>query len=72
MNLNDNLPKALNTITEAIDLYKPLAERLPQRFTEPLFLAYRTLADVLDGHGRVDEADHLRQQLDEALADPEE
>ncbi|WFE66755.1 MULTISPECIES: hypothetical protein [Micromonospora] len=40
------------------------------RTTDPLFSAYRTLADVLDGLGRSEEAANLRGQLDRAPGGP--
>ena len=64
VNVDNNLSAALDAITEAISLYKPLTARLPQRFAGELFSAYRTLTDVLAGLGRTDEANDLRQQLD--------
>jgi hypothetical protein len=68
VNVKGRLPAALDAVTEAINLYKPLTERL-QMFTEELSSAYRTLADVLDGLGRTDEAQDLRRQLDKASSD---
>jgi Tetratricopeptide repeat len=58
-----NLPQALESVTEAIALYVPLAQRLPQMFAGRLFSAYQTLANVLDGLGRTQEAADLRRQL---------
>jgi len=54
-----NLPQ----VCEAISIYEPLVEHLPQRFGEQLLAAYRTLADVFDGLGHSEEAAGLRQQL---------
>ncbi|MEV1012516.1 tetratricopeptide repeat protein [Micromonospora sp. NPDC049801] len=59
-----NLPEALKAITEATQLYGSLAKRMPQKFAGQALSAYRTLADVLEGVGRRDEANGLRQQLD--------
>ncbi|MEV0941768.1 tetratricopeptide repeat protein, partial [Micromonospora wenchangensis] len=70
VNVQTNLPQALDSITESITLYHPLAEQLPQRFGGQMFSAYRTLVDVLDGLGRSDEAADLRRQLDEATSGP--
>ncbi|MET8042221.1 tetratricopeptide repeat protein [Micromonospora sp. NPDC005215] len=64
--IDRNLPKALAAVHEAIVLYEGLAEQVPQRFGDDLWSAYRTLADVLNGLGRTDEAIDLRRQLDEA------
>jgi hypothetical protein len=64
-----NLPHALESVTEATDLYLPLAQQFPQMFTGSLFSAYRTLADVLDGLGRIEEAADLRRRLDELSED---
>ncbi|SCG39625.1 hypothetical protein GA0070623_0570 [Micromonospora rifamycinica] len=66
VNVKANFVEALEATTEAITIYGPLAEQLPAVFAERLFAAYRTLADVLDGLGRTDEAAELRRQLDEA------
>jgi tetratricopeptide (TPR) repeat protein len=71
-NIKDNLPEALNAITEAIGIYQPLTEQLPQRFAGQLFSAYRTLAEVLEGLGRTGEADDLRRQLDQAFTGTQE
>ena len=64
VNLKDNLTGAFNAIDELISLYESSAQQLPQRFADQLFLAYRTLADVLETLGRTDESEDLRQQLD--------
>nr|WP_221382465.1 tetratricopeptide repeat protein [Actinoplanes polyasparticus] len=66
VNVPANYAEALKSITEAISLYEPLGRRLPEMFSGQLFSACRTLADVLDGLGRTEEATNLRQQLDEA------
>ncbi|WP_327009725.1 tetratricopeptide repeat protein [Dactylosporangium sp. NBC_01737] len=60
--LRADLAAALAAITEAIELYKPLTERLPHVFTEQLSSAYRTLDDVLSGLGRLTEVRDLRRQ----------
>ncbi|MGC5664516.1 tetratricopeptide repeat protein [Micromonospora sp. WMMD723] len=70
MNGRMHLPQALESVTEAIDLYQPLAQQLPQMFGGQLISALRTLAEVLDGLGRGDEAADLRRQLDEAVSSP--
>ncbi|WP_050777811.1 tetratricopeptide repeat protein [Micromonospora sp. ATCC 39149] len=69
VNVQANLPQALESVAEAIGLYQPLAQQLPQLFAGRLLAAYRTLADVLDGLGRADEATELRRQLAEATGD---
>ncbi|MEV6803021.1 hypothetical protein AB0M91_32455, partial [Micromonospora rifamycinica] len=56
-------------VTEAVTIYERLTEKLPAVFAERLFVAYHTLAAVLDGLGRTDEAAELRRQLDEATGD---
>ncbi len=66
VNGQHNWPAALESITEAIDIFGPLTEQLPQMFGGRLFAAYRTQADVLAGLGRLDEANDLRRQIDEA------
>ncbi|MEU7617713.1 hypothetical protein AB0M91_28780 [Micromonospora rifamycinica] len=70
VNVQTNLPQALDSITDAITLYQPLAQQLRQMFGGQLFSAYRTLADVLDGLGRSEEAADLRRQLDQAPSGP--
>ncbi|MFE7869455.1 hypothetical protein ACFUYE_03810 [Micromonospora humida] len=42
------LHRGLEAITEAVNIYEPLAEQLPAVFAERLFAA-QTLARVLDG-----------------------
>ncbi|SCF32868.1 tetratricopeptide repeat protein [Micromonospora chaiyaphumensis] len=61
--VQDNLPHALGAVTEAVGLYSRLAEQLPQAFGRQLLSACHTMADVLDGLGRIDEASELRRQL---------
>ncbi|MFJ8689643.1 hypothetical protein [Micromonospora wenchangensis] len=73
MSVKANFVEGLEATTEAITIYGPLAEQLPAVFAERLFAAYQTLADILDGLGRADEAAELRRQLDAATgggADP--
>ncbi|MFC8902963.1 tetratricopeptide repeat protein, partial [Micromonospora sp. NPDC057140] len=70
VNAQTNLPQALDSVTEAIDLYQSLARQLPQVFEGQLFSAYQTFIDVLDGLGRSDEAADLRRQLDEVTSGP--
>ncbi|WFE66013.1 hypothetical protein O7625_23225 [Micromonospora sp. WMMD714] len=70
VNGQTNLPQALETVTEAINLYQPLAEQLPQRFGGHLSSARQTLAYVLDGLGRSEEAADLRRLLDEGTSGP--
>ncbi|WIN00121.1 tetratricopeptide repeat protein [Actinoplanes oblitus] len=66
VNVKANYAQALESVTEAISLYKSLAEQLPDMFLGQLSSAYRTLADVLEGLGRANEAANLRRQLDQA------
>ncbi|WP_245722822.1 tetratricopeptide repeat protein [Micromonospora matsumotoense] len=68
VNMQTNFTEALEAVTEAVNIYERLTEQLPAVFAERLFAAYQTLANVLDGLGRVDEAAELRRQLDEATA----
>ncbi|MBB4752791.1 tetratricopeptide repeat protein [Actinoplanes lobatus] len=65
VNVKANYAQALESVTEAIGLFEPLTEQLPDVFAGQLISAYRTLADVLDGLGRADEATDLRRQLDQ-------
>ncbi|RLK09579.1 hypothetical protein DER29_6109 [Micromonospora sp. M71_S20] len=67
--IDRSLPGALIAIQEAIDLYQRLVEQSPQAFSDDLWSAHHTLADVLDGLGRADEAIELRRELDEAEID---
>ncbi|GIF62224.1 hypothetical protein Ais01nite_02590 [Asanoa ishikariensis] len=68
VNVQANLPQALDSILEALDLYGSLRQRQPRTFAARLFVAHQTLADVLDGLGRTDEALDVRRQLDEISA----
>ncbi|WP_328383525.1 tetratricopeptide repeat protein [Micromonospora zamorensis] len=61
--IQENLPHALVAVTETIDLYTKLAEQLPQAFDGRLRSAFLTLAEVLDGLGRTEDAAELRRQL---------
>ena len=72
INAKDHLPTALHSVNEAIDLYEPLAERLPQMFADQMYAAYQTLAEVLERLGHVDEAAELRRQLDQNPNDPQQ
>jgi len=62
-----DFPAALTAIHEAIDIYQPLAQQVPQRFGRDLSSMYYTLAEVLAGLGRADEAAYIRRQLNEAV-----
>jgi hypothetical protein len=59
------LEEALASVEEAIPIYRCLATHLPRVFAAELRAACRTQADVLEGLGRMQEADQLRRQLDE-------
>ena len=48
---------------EAIAIYQGLTEEIPEAFGDSLLSARYTLADVLDGLGRQDEAAELRRQI---------
>ncbi|MGH4020602.1 MAG: hypothetical protein ACRDT0_15495, partial [Pseudonocardiaceae bacterium] len=56
---------ALAAVVEAVAIYRSLAEELPLAFTGYLRAAISTQIELLDGFGRLDEADDLRSQLDE-------
>jgi hypothetical protein len=64
------LSEALAAAREAIRIYEALVEELPDAFSSRLRSVRHTLADVLDGLGRTDEAAELRRQLD-GDTDPE-
>lgn len=64
MNAQFNLRQALESVTESIDLYRLLVQRLPRVFGRLLLATYWTQVDVLDGLGRTDEASDLRRWLD--------
>ncbi|MEV6707749.1 tetratricopeptide repeat protein [Micromonospora wenchangensis] len=68
VNMQTNFTEALEAVTEAVNIYERLTEQLPVVFAERLFAAYQTLANVLDGLGRADEAAELHRQLDAATA----
>jgi len=53
----------LTAVKEAIAIYQRLAEEIPEAFGGSLLLARYTLADILDGLGRHDEAAELRRQI---------
>jgi len=57
------LPEALTAVKEAIAIYQRLAEEIPEAFGGDLLSARYTLADILDGLGRHDEAAELRRQI---------
>ncbi|MFN2495602.1 MAG: tetratricopeptide repeat protein [Pseudonocardiaceae bacterium] len=58
-----DLPAALAAVQEAIALYQRPAEQIPDAFSRDLLSARYTLADVLDGLGRHDEAAELSRQI---------
>jgi len=57
------LPEALAAAEEAIAIYQRLAEEIPEAFGGSLLSARDTLAYILDGLGRHDEATELRRQI---------
>ncbi len=57
------LADALTAVQEAIVIYQRLAEEIPDAFGGDLLSARYTLADILDGLGRHDEAAELRRQI---------
>jgi len=64
-----NLPEACSAAQDAISILGPLTERLPEVFGVKLWLAYESLADVLDGLGHSEESAELRRELKEAISD---
>ncbi|HWR47743.1 MAG TPA: hypothetical protein VN327_09085, partial [Pseudonocardiaceae bacterium] len=58
------LAQALTAAEESVVLYDGLVRRLPQAFTNDLHGALTTLADVLDGLDRSDEAAEIRHRID--------
>ena len=44
VNVKANYAQALESVTKAISVYKPLAEQLPEVFVRHLFSTYRTMA----------------------------
>lgn len=66
VNVRANLPRALTAITEAINIYKRLAQQVPEKFSRYLYAAFRTCAGVLDGMGQTADAAELRRRLDRA------
>ena len=57
------LPEALAGAEDVIDIYQRLTEEIPEAIGDSLLSARYTLADVLDGLGRHDEAAELRRQI---------
>ena len=57
------LPEALAAAEEAIAIYQRLVEETPEAFGNDLLSARYTLANILDGLGRHDEAAELRRQI---------
>jgi tetratricopeptide (TPR) repeat protein len=57
------LDAALPAATEAVTLYEQLVRASPQTSVGGLYAGYETLADVLDGLGRHDDAAHVRAGL---------
>ncbi|MFV2099068.1 tetratricopeptide repeat protein, partial [Micromonospora sp. LOL_014] len=62
------LPEALTTATESVERYEKLFQQIPMAYSRRLAGALGTLADVLDGLGRGDEATAVRARRD-ALTD---
>jgi tetratricopeptide (TPR) repeat protein len=58
------LAEAFTAVQEAAEIYGRLARSHPEVFTDDLRGTLRTLADVLDGLDRHDEAGELRRSLD--------
>ncbi|MFE6164126.1 tetratricopeptide repeat protein, partial [Streptomyces sp. NPDC056486] len=60
----DNLPHALETVTEAVAIFTKLAGHTPAAYRDHLRAAKDTRADVLEAMGRTQEAADLRRLLD--------
>jgi tetratricopeptide (TPR) repeat protein len=58
------LPQALTAAEESVIHYDGLVQQLPQAFTDDLYGALATLADVLDGLDRGEEAADVRRRID--------
>jgi tetratricopeptide (TPR) repeat protein len=57
------LPQALTAAEESTTRYEGLVQQLPQAFTDDLYGALATLADVLDGLDRSEEAADVRRRI---------
>jgi tetratricopeptide (TPR) repeat protein len=58
------LPQALTAAEESVTRYDELVQQLPQAFTDDLNSALGTLADVLEGLDRTEEAAEVRRRID--------
>lgn len=58
------LPQALTAAEESVTRYDRLVQQLPQAFTNDLNGALASLADVLDGLDRREEAADVRRRID--------
>ncbi|WBB99575.1 tetratricopeptide repeat protein [Solwaraspora sp. WMMA2080] len=58
------LPEALKAATESVGRYEKLFQQIPMAYARELSGALETLADVLDGLGRGDEATAVRARRD--------
>jgi tetratricopeptide (TPR) repeat protein len=56
------LAEGLVAVQEAVAILEPLAARLPAAFLDDLNAMRATMADLLDGLGRTDEAEQVRRQ----------
>ncbi|MDG4770973.1 tetratricopeptide repeat protein [Solwaraspora sp. WMMD792] len=64
------LPEALTAATESVERYEKLFQQIPMAYVRDLAGALGTLADVLDGLGRGDEATAVRARRDALTDEP--
>ncbi|WFE20287.1 tetratricopeptide repeat-containing protein [Solwaraspora sp. WMMD937] len=62
------LPEAFKAMTESVERYEKLFRQIPMAYVGDLVRALGTLADVLDGLGRGDEATAVRARRDALTA----
>ncbi|MDQ3763655.1 MAG: hypothetical protein M3460_19145 [Actinomycetota bacterium] len=59
----DGLRRALTAVEESTTRFEGLVRQRPQVFTDDLYGALATLADVLDGLDRSEEAAEVRRRI---------
>ncbi|WP_203351777.1 tetratricopeptide repeat protein [Streptomyces sp. Sge12] len=69
LSTQQNLSRALRATSEAVEIYRKLVALVPSRFTQPLRAVLSLQADVLDGLGRIQDAQTIRDWL---AANPDE
>ncbi|MFE1874975.1 hypothetical protein ACFW9N_29520 [Streptomyces sp. NPDC059496] len=69
LSMQQDLFRALRATSEAVEIYRKLVALAPRRFTQPLRAVIRLQADVLDGLGRIQDAQTVRDWL---AANPDE